>query len=152
MNSSNNLKLIFPEFEYKLTKKEGKLFIFDPIAKKYRALSPEEWVRQHCLNYLTNHLGYPATNIQIERAFKVNKLVRRTDIQVFNSSGGLLIIIECKAPHIEINEVAFQQISQYQQKNKAPYLALTNGIENHIFEINALENRTNKIQNFPIYL
>ena len=78
MNSSNNLKLIFPEFEYKLTKKEGKLFIYDPIAKKYRALSPEEWVRQHCLNYLTNHLGYPATNIQIERAFKVNKLIQRS--------------------------------------------------------------------------
>ena len=152
MNSSNNLKLIFPEFEYKLTKKEGKLFIFDPIAKKYRVLSPEEWVRQHCLNYLTNHLGYPATNIQIERAIKVNKLVRRTDIQVFNSSGELLIIIECKAPHIEINEITFQQISQYQQKNNAPYLVLTNGIENHIFEINALENRTSKIQNFPIYL
>jgi hypothetical protein len=152
MNSSNNLKLIFPEFEYKLTKKEGKLFIFDPIAKKYRVLSPEEWVRQHCLNYLTNHLGYPATNIQIERALKVNKLVRRTDIQVFNSSGELLIIIECKAPHIEINEITFQQISQYQQKNNAPYLVLTNGIENHIFEINALENRTSKIQNFPIYL
>ena len=119
MNSSNNLQLIFPEFEYKLTKKEGKLFIYDPIAKKYRALSPEEWVRQHCLNFLTNHLGYPATNIQIERAFKVNKLVRRTDIQVFNSLGELLIIIECKAPHIEINEVTFQQISQYQQKNVA---------------------------------
>lgn len=152
MNSSNNLQLIFPEFEYKLTKKEGKLFIFDPIAKKYRVLSPEEWVRQHCLNYLTNHLGYPATNIQIERALKVNKLIRRTDIQVFNSSGELLIIIECKAPHIEINEITFQQISQYQQKNNAPYLVLTNGIENHIFEINALENRTSKIQNFPIYL
>lgn len=152
MNSSNNLKLIFPEFEYKLTKKEGKLFIFDSIAKKYRALSPEEWVRQHCLNYLTKHLGYPASNIQIERAFKVNKLVRRTDIQVFNSSGQLLIIIECKAPHIEINEITFQQISQYQQKNNAPYLALTNGLENHIFEINPIEKRTNKIQNFPTYL
>jgi hypothetical protein len=152
MNSSNNLKLIFPEFEYKITKKEGKLYIYDPIAKKYRALSPEEWVRQHCLNFLTNHLGYPATNIQIERAFKVNKLVRRTDIQVFNSLGELLIIIECKAPHIEINEVAFQQISQYQQKKLAKYLALTNGLEYHIFEINATENQTNKINQFPAYL
>ena len=152
MNSSNNLKLIFPEFEYKITKKEGKLYIYDPIAKKYRALSPEEWVRQHCLNFLTKHLGYPATNIQIERAFKVNKLIRRTDIQVFNSLGELLIIIECKAPHIEINEVAFQQISQYQQKKLAKYLALTNGLEYHIFEINATENQTNKINQFPAYL
>ena len=134
MNSSNNLQLIFPEFEYKLTKKEGKLFIYDPIAKKYRALSPEEWVRQHCLNYLTNHLGYPATNIQIERAFKVNKLVRRTDIQVFNSLGELLIIIECKAPHIEINEVTFQQISQYQQKNVAKYLVLTSPLNEPLLD------------------
>jgi type I site-specific restriction-modification system R (restriction) subunit len=104
------------------------------------------------LNFFTNHLGYPATNIQIERAFKVNKLVRRTDIQVFNSLGELLIIIECKAPHIEINDITFQQISQYQQKNVAKYLALTNGLENHIFEINATENQTNKINQFPAYL
>jgi len=152
MNSSNNLKLIFPEFEYKLTKKEGKLFIFDPIAKKHRALSPEEWVRQHCLNFLTNHLGYPATNIQIERAFKVNKLIRRTDIQVFDSRGELLLIIECKAPYIEIDEVSFQQISQYQQKNVAKYVALTNGLENHIFAINSEKNQTNKINQFPAYL
>jgi hypothetical protein len=152
MKSSNNLKLIFPEFEYKLTKKEGKLFIYDSIAKKYRALSPEEWVRQHCLNFLTNHLGYPATKIQIERAFKVNKLTRRTDIQVFDSRGELLLIIECKAPHIEIDEVSFQQISQYQQKNVAKYLALTNGLENHIFAINSEKNQTNKINQFPAYL
>jgi hypothetical protein len=152
MKSSSNLKLIFPEFEYKLTKKEGKLFIYDSIAKKYRALSPEEWVRQHCLNFLTNHLGYPATKIQIERAFKVNKLTRRTDIQVFDSKGELLLIIECKAPHIEIDEVCFQQISQYQQKNVAKYLALTNGLENHIFAINSEKNQTNKINQFPAYL
>lgn len=151
MNSSNYLKLIFPEFEYKLTKKEGKIFIYDSIAKKYRALSPEEWVRQHCLNFLTNHLGYPATNIQIERAFKVNRLIRRTDIQVYDSKGELLMIIECKAPHIEINEITFQQISQYQHKNMAKYVAMTNGIENHIFEINSIENQTNKINQFPAY-
>jgi hypothetical protein len=152
MKSSSNLKLIFPEFEYKLTKKEGKLFIYDSIAKKYRALSPEEWVRQHCLNFLTNHLGYPATKIQIERAFKVNKLTRRTDIQVFDSKGELLLIIECKAPYIEIDEVSFQQISQYQQKNVAKYVALTNGLENHIFAINSEKNQTNKINQFPAYL
>jgi len=152
MKSSSNLKLIFPEFEYKLTKKEGKLFIYDSIAKKYRALSPEEWVRQHCLNFLTNHLGYPATKIQIERAFKVNKLTRRTDIQVFDSRGELLLIIECKAPYIEIDEVSFQQISQYQQKNVAKYVALTNGLENHIFAINSEKNQTNKINQFPAYL
>ena len=71
---------------------------------------------------------------------------------MFNSLGELLIIIECKAPHIEINEITFQQISQYQQKNVAKYLALTNGLENHIFEINATENLTKKINQFPAYL
>jgi len=143
MKSSSNLKLIFPEFEYKLTKKEGKLFIYDSIAKKYRALSPEEWVRQHCLNFLTNHLGYPATKIQIERAFKVNKLTRRTDIQVFDSKGELLLIIECKAPYIEIDEVSFQQISQYQQKKRGEIRSLNQWIRESHF-CNKFRKKSNK--------
>ena len=67
MLATPDLKLLFPEFEVKITQKEGKLWIYDSIAKKNRLLTPEEWVRQHCLNYLTEHLNYPATNIQIER-------------------------------------------------------------------------------------
>ncbi len=152
MLSSANLTLLFPEYAYKISQKDGKLFIFDPIAKKNRTLTAEEWVRQHCLNYLTKHLFYPSTNIQIERGLKINTLQRRTDIQVYDSFGNILIIVECKAPHVKIDEKTLHQISQYQKKKSAPYLALTNGLENLIFKIDLEQNKPIQIDQFPSYV
>ena len=150
--NTDSIPLIFPAFEYKLTQKDGKLFIFDAIAKKFRALTPEEWVRQHCLHYLTHQLNYPSSCIQIEGGHQINSMQRRTDIQVFDPTGQLLLIIECKAPHIAITEQSLMQISQYQKKNEARYIALTNGLENHIFEINLTNKQAIQLNQFPSYL
>lgn len=150
--NTDSIPLIFPAFEYKLTQKDGKLFIFDAIAKKFRALTPEEWVRQHCLHYLTHYLNYPSSCIQIEGGHQINSMQRRTDIQVFDPTGQLLLIIECKAPHIAITEQSLMQISQYQKKNEARYIALTNGLENHIFEINLTNKQAIQLNQFPSYL
>lgn len=152
MRSSAELQLLFPEFEHKLTQKDGKLFIYDGIAKKYRALTPEEWVRQHCLNYLTKHLNYPTAIIQIERGHEIDHLQRRTDIQVFDKQGNVFMLIECKAPHVALTAQTFQQISQYQKKNEARYLVLTNGLAHQIFEIDKENASTSQITEFPNYL
>jgi len=152
MRPSAELKLLFPEFEYKLTQKDGKLFIYDGIAKKYRALTPEEWVRQHCLNYLTQHLNYPTSIIQIERGHEIDQMQRRTDIQVFDKQGDVFMLIECKAPHVALTAQTFQQISQYQKKNAARFLVLTNGLAHQIFEIDYAKTTTNQITEFPLYL
>jgi hypothetical protein len=77
---------------------------------------------------------------------------RRTDIQVFDPTGQLLLIIECKAPHIAISEQSLMQISQYQKNNEARYIALTNGLENHIFEINLTNKQAIQLNQFPSYL
>lgn len=151
MLASSEIPIVFPEFEYKLTQKDGKLFIYDSIAKKYRSLTPEEWVRQHCLNYLTVHLNYPASNIQIERNHKIDQLNRRTDIQVYDSLGQVYMLIECKAPHVEISSVTFQQASQYQKKNQAKYLVLTNGLKNYIYEIDNSKQQAQELAQFPTY-
>ena len=71
---------------------------------------------------------------------------------MFDPSGHLLLIIECKAPHVAISEQSLMQISQYQKKNEARYIALTNGLENHIFEINLQDKQAIKINQFPSYL
>lgn len=152
MHPSAELKLLFPEFEYKLTQKDGKLFIYDGIAKKYRALTPEEWVRQHCLNYLTQHLNYPTSIIQIERGHEIDQMQRRTDIQVFDKQGDVFMLIECKAPHVALTAQTFQQISQYQKKNAARFLVLTNGLAHQIFEIDYTKTTTNQLTEFPLYL
>jgi predicted type IV restriction endonuclease len=152
MRPSAEMQLLFPEFEHKLTQKDGKLFIFDGIAKKYRALTPEEWVRQHCLNYLTKHLNYPASIIQIERGHEIDQMQRRTDIQVFDKQGNVFMLIECKAPHVALTAQTFQQISQYQKKNEARYLVLTNGLAHQIFEIDKEKATTSLLTEFPNYL
>lgn len=152
MELNPNLTLLFPSFEYKLKQKEGKLYIFDEIAKKFRFLSPEEWVRQHCLNYLTKHLKYPAGMIQIEGGMKVNQLNRRTDIRVYQPNGSIYLLIECKAPHIAISDVTLAQISQYQKNHQAQYISMTNGLEIQTFNmnINSIDSTFNN--QFPTYL
>jgi hypothetical protein len=151
MLASSELPIVFPEFECKITQKDGKLFIYDVIAKKYRALTPEEWVRQHCLNYLTQHLNYPASNIQIERNHRIDQLNRRTDIQVYDSNGQVFMLVECKAPHVEITSITFQQASQYQKKNQAKYMVLTNGLQNYIYQIDSSKQETLQLAEFPSY-
>lgn len=151
MLASSELPIVFPEFEYKITQKDGKLFIYDVIAKKYRLLTPEEWVRQHCLNYLTQHLNYPASNIQIERNHRIGQLNRRTDIQVYDSNGQVFMLVECKAPHVEITSLTFQQASQYQKKNQAKYMVLTNGLQNFIYQIDSNKLETLQVAEFPSY-
>ncbi len=147
-----DLTLQFPPYDYKLKQKDGKLYIFDSIAKKFRMLSPEEWVRQHCLQYITTHLNYPVGMIQIEGGIHVNQLQRRSDIQIYAKDGTVFMIIECKAPHVKLTEITWQQISQYQKKIQSKYLVLTNGLETRLLEIDLLHQKTKTLTQFPIYL
>jgi hypothetical protein len=77
---------------------------------------------------------------------------RRTDIQVFDKQGHVFMLIECKAPHVALTEQTFQQISQYQKKNAARFLVLTNGLAHQIFEIDYIKTTTNLLTEFPLYL
>jgi hypothetical protein len=146
------IKIEYPKYQFKIKREKNIELIFDAFRKRWLVLTPEEWVRQHCLHFLINHLNYPASCIQIEGGHQINTLQRRTDIQVFDQMGQLLLIIECKAPHIAITEQSLMQISQYQKKNEARYIALTNGLENHIFEINLMDKQAKKLKEFPSYL
>jgi hypothetical protein len=147
MQTSPELNLVFPAYSYKVKKNEGKLYIFEEISNKYRLLTPEEWVRQHCLHYLVTELNYPASLFQIEGGMKVDKLRRRTDIRIYNASGEVFMLIECKAPQVELTIETLQQISQYQKTQQAQYLVITNGIQHHIF------NKSSEIlSDFPPYL
>ncbi|MHA8065685.1 type I restriction enzyme HsdR N-terminal domain-containing protein [Aquirufa sp. ROCK2-A2] len=152
MELSTNLNLVFPTFNYKLKQKDGKLYIFDEIAKKFRLLTPEEWVRQHCLHYLISELNYPSGLIQIEGNLKINQLNRRTDIRIYQNDGSVFMIIECKAPHVAITDVTLSQISQYQKNHDAKFVAMTNGLEIQTFEIQQLNKEITSNNQFPSYL
>ncbi|EAR12820.1 hypothetical protein PI23P_09340 [Polaribacter irgensii 23-P] len=121
-------KLNLPHYKFKLKSNENKTFIFDNLRKKYMVLTPEEWVRQHFVQFLIEEKNYPPTLIAIEKQVVVNNLKKRSDILVFDKEGNPDIIVECKAPKIKITQATFDQIARYNSKLNANFLIVTNGL------------------------
>jgi len=125
-------KLNFPDCEFRF-KKDGEIVsIFDCIRKKFIVLTPEEWVRQHTVNFLLTEKKYPKSLVNVEKVLKVNGLTKRYDIVVFNPDGSIKILVECKAPEVTISQSTFDQIARYNMTMNSAYLMVTNGL-NHYF-------------------
>ncbi len=124
--------LNFPSYNFRIKNSENNTHIFDVIRKKFVVLQPEEWVRQHCIQFLINEKNFPVSLINVEKRVQINGLNKRYDIVVFNSDGSIYLIIECKAPEVKISQSAFDQIARYNLVLKASYLMVTNGL-NHYF-------------------
>ena len=120
--------LNLPTFGYKLKKADGKVLIFDVVRKKYVVLTPEEWVRQHFINYVIQDLQYPKALLRIEGGLLVNQLQKRSDILVFNREGQAWMIIECKSPELKLSPSTLQQVSAYNSSIRAKYITVTNGL------------------------
>jgi len=120
--------LNLPTYDFKVKKSEGKVWIFDPMRKKYVVLTPEEWVRQHFVNFLVQEHHYPKSLFRIEGGLTYNKLLKRSDILVYNREGKPWLLVECKSPTIKMSQRAFNQVAIYNMTIGAKYLAITNGI------------------------
>jgi len=120
--------LNFPSYNFRVKNSQNKALIFDLIRKKFVVLTPEEWVRQHVINYLLNDKEYPQSHINVEKQIVLNGLKKRYDIVVFNADGTIHLLVECKAPKIKITQKTFDQIAQYNIDLDATYLMVTNGV------------------------
>ena len=120
--------LNLPAFDVKVKKSGGKVFIFDAVRKKYVALTPEEWVRQHVMNYLIHHRFYPKSLYRIEGSLAYNTLQKRSDILVFDRSGKPWMLVECKAFSIKLTQRAFNQAAIYNMTVGAKHVAVSNGM------------------------
>jgi type I site-specific restriction endonuclease len=144
-------KLNLPEFNYKLKKAEGKVWIFDGIRKKYIVLTPEEWVRQHFIHYLTHEKKYPKSLIRVEGGLIYNQLQKRTDIVVYNRLGKPWMIVECKSPAFPVSPATLTQASVYNTTLKAAYITVTNGLVHLCTRIDWLERKTTLLDDTPEY-
>ncbi len=124
--------LNFPTYSFRFKNSENKVSIFDEIRKKFILLTPEEWVRQHVVQFLLQDKNYPKSYINVEKLIKINDLSKRYDGVVFQPNGEIFLLIECKAPEVPISQQTFDQIARYNLVLKAKYLMVTNGL-NHYF-------------------
>ena len=144
-------QLNLPVYSFRIRGNEGNEMILDPLRRKYVKLTPEEWVRQNFVQYLITEGKYPPGLIGIEVMFRFNKLKRRVDILVHDRSGKPLLIVECKAPDIRIDEAVFEQIATYNMKYKVPYLIVTNGIHHYACTIDHEAMKFEYLLVIPLY-
>lgn len=144
-------KLNLPAFEYNVKESDGKVWIYDVLRKKHLVLTPEEWVRQHFIHYLLNHVQYPKSLIKVEGGLKFNKLQKRTDIVVFDRSGNPWMLVECKSSDQLINESTLRQAAVYNSTLKAKYLVLTNGMKTICCQIENENGASTMVNELPAF-
>ena len=142
-------ELIFPPFESRIKKINGKTVIFDVIRKKFIVVTPEEWVRQHLIHYLINQMKYPKSLILVEDGMKVNKMIKRSDVVIYNRSGEIFLAVECKSTRVKLTQKSMDQLSVYNQHYKAKYLVLTNGLQLYICKMDYTKGKSEFINQFP---
>ncbi|NVJ85694.1 MAG: type I restriction enzyme HsdR N-terminal domain-containing protein [Algoriphagus sp.] len=141
--------LNLPEINPRLSLREGKFWIFDQIRKKDLVLTPEEWVRQHWIHFLVDHHSFPKGLISTEKGLIYNRLQKRTDILIRNHEGVPYVLVECKAPHIPINQKTLEQASMYHYQLKSNFLILSNGFSHIILRYEAGQNQFHQEKNIP---
>lgn len=144
-------QLNLPGYSFNIIEDDGFKKIFDSIRKKYVRLTPEEWVRQNFITYLVKILAYPPGLIAVEKAFRWNRFSRRTDILVHNRKGKPVMLVECKAPDIKINDAVFDQIVCYNMKLQVPILVVTNGIAHYACRVDNNQGRYSFLESLPVY-
>ncbi len=143
--------LNLPAFETKISKSEKGVSIFDSLRRKYIMLTPEEWVRQHFVNFLVNYKKYPASLIVNEMKITLNSMTRRCDSVVYDNKMQPLAICEYKSPNVVINQNVFDQIVRYNIVLKVKYLMVSNGMQHYCCEMN-FENQTYRfLDDIPEY-
>ena len=145
------LPLNLPSYPAKILKRNGKNVIFDPLRQKYVALTPEEWVRQHFVHLLTDFKGYPKGLLANEIQLDLNGTKNRCDTVLFNKDLSARMIVEYKAPNIEITQAVFDQITRYNMVLKVEYLIVSNGMRHYCCKIDYNTMQYTFLPDIPSY-
>ena len=121
------IKIDYPPYQPKIKTEAEKELIFDEFRKRWVVLTPEEWVRQNFLQYLTQIKKYPASLIAVEKEIKLGELKKRFDIVVYDSHTKPWMIIECKEMNVALDRSVLDQVLRYNINLQVPYLVITNG-------------------------
>jgi hypothetical protein len=144
-------QLQFPSYSFRFKNSENKVAIFDEIRKKFIIITPEEWVRQHVVQFLLQDKKYPKSHINVEKLLKINDLIKRYDVVVYNPDGSIYILVECKAPEIKISQHTFDQIARYNMTLNANYLMVTNGLNHYFCKMDYEKEKYDFLPELPEY-
>ena len=143
--------LNLPQYEIRVSQRNGHPTIFDTLRRRYVALTPEEWVRQHFVHYLIEHLGYPAGLLANEVQLQVGDKHLRCDTLLYNKDLQPQMIIEYKAPSVTLTQRVFDQITAYNLLLHVPYLIVSNGLQHICCRMDYDNKKYTFIEDIPEY-
>jgi len=143
--------LNLPSYDLRTTEQDGNRVVYDPMRQTYVRLTPEEWVRQHFVQYLIQELGVPAGLVATEAPFEYQGQPWRADIVAHDRQGAPLLLVECKAPSVSIRQDAFDQGARYNLVLGARYLVVTNGHAHYACRVDTASGRYEFLDDLPAY-
>lgn len=146
------MKLNLPAFDVRVAVGDGgERMIYDRLRMKFVALTPEEWVRQHFVEFMIAHKGYPPSLMANEVGITLNGTRRRCDTVVFDRHGRPAVIVEYKAPSIEVTQKTFDQIVRYNMVLRVKYLIVSNGLTHYCCAIDYDSHSYSFVRGIPDY-
>jgi len=142
-------KLNLPVFDLQIMPLDDKFMIFDVLRKKYITLTEEEWVRQNFIHFLIKEKRIARSLIKIESGTRYNRRLKRSDILVYSNSGDPILLVECKAPHVPINEEVLFQASIYGKALNTAFIGVTNGLKHYFWQVDQKGGTIRQLKDFP---
>jgi hypothetical protein len=143
------IKIAFPEPDFKTRNRQGNMELFDSIRKTWVRITPEEWVRQNFIQWLVKEMKYPSSMIAVEKELMLGELKKRFDILIYNRNHQPWMMIECKAPEVDLSEKTIMQILRYNMSIPVPYLVITNG--HYCYAAAIADGRAGWLTELPAY-
>ena len=145
------ISLNLPSFDIKIRREGNRAVVLDPLRRRWVALTPEEWVRQHFVNLLVSEKHYPATLVANEVQLSVGEKVMRADTVVYDRTLRPRMIVEYKAPTVAITQKVFDQISVYNLLLRVDYLAVSNGRQHYVCRMDYNNEKYSFLEDIPDY-
>ena len=144
-------ELNLPKYGIKIKNDKGHQSIFDVLRRKYVALTPEEWVRQHFVHFLIEHKGYPKALMANEIQLAIGNKKLRCDSVLYDRMLKPRMIIEYKAPTVSITQKVFDQITIYNMLLHVDYLVVSNGKKHYCWRMDYANQKYLFLEDIPDY-
>ena len=146
------ISLNLPSYKINVAERGGRRMIYDFLRRRFVALTPEEWVRQHFTHFLVEHRHYPAALLGNEITVQLNGVARRCDSVLYSRDGGRpRMIVEYKAPEVPVTQAVFTQISAYNSVLRADYLVVSNGLAHYCCRMDYERQNAEFLPEIPFY-
>ena len=144
-------RLNLPQYEIKINQRQGKPYILDTLRRRYVSLTPEEWVRQHFVHFLIEHKGYPQALLANEVELRLGEKRLRCDSVLYNTAAQPVMIIEYKAPTVQLTQRVFDQITVYNMLLHVDYLIVSNGLQHYCCRMDYEKHTYTFLRDIPEY-